>query len=84
LTRSPKQALALKGPNNLAQGNALGWPVLKQALALKGPNNLAQGNVLGWPVPKQTLALKGPNNLAQGNALVVTHKFQLILADWEG
>jgi hypothetical protein len=36
----PKQVLALKGPNNLAQGNALGWPVPKQALALKGPNNL--------------------------------------------
>ncbi len=42
----PKQTLGLKGPNNLAQGNALGWPVPKQALALKGLNNLT---------PKQTV-----------------------------
>jgi len=34
---------ALKGPNNLAQGIALGWPVPKQALALKGLNNPRAG-----------------------------------------
>jgi hypothetical protein len=44
---------ALKGPNNLAQGIALGWPVPMQPMALKGPNNLAQGIALGWPVPRK-------------------------------
>ena len=48
----PKQVPALKGPNNLAQGNALGWPVPQQTRALKGRNNLT---------PRQTIPRNPPH-----------------------
>jgi hypothetical protein len=54
--------IALKGPNNLAQGNALGGWIAKESFALKGQNNGPRhGPILGKEPDPLDLQSAGPS-----------------------